>query len=210
MPWESLLIALLIAGLRTVDMSLDTVRITLIVQRRRVLASVIGFCEAVTFIVAAGIVFTGIDDPFRVAGYGVGFALGQYIGLMAAGHLRLGTAAVRIFSPAGPIGLADALRGAGFAVTAFDGEGRDGPVRMIHSVVRRRDLRRFLGICEPWRDRCYVTVGDEPVVPRAYPGAPAPAARTLPAVDQVVDGPRQPVVSPTSADDLPLCAAEAL
>ena len=178
-PWESLLFALLIVALRAVDMSLDTLRISFIIQNRRGLASVVGFVEATTFIVAAGIVFASITDPIRIVGYGAGFALGQYLGLVAAERLRLGTVTVRIFSSEGPIGVAEALREAGFPVTTFNGEGRDGPVGMVHAVVRRRELPALLRACQPWQDGCYVTVGDEPVAPAAYPGAPRPGVGSM-------------------------------
>ncbi len=174
MPWESLLLALLIVALRAVDMALDTLRISFIIQNRRGLASVVGFAEATTLIIAAGIVFTNITDPIRIIGYGAGFALGQYLGLAAAERLRLGTVTVRIFSSEQPIGVAEALREAGFPATTFHGEGRDGPVGMVHAVVRRRHLQALLRACQPWQDGCYVTVGDEPVAPTAYPGAPRP------------------------------------
>lgn len=168
MSIESLGVALFIALLRTVDVSLATVRISLIVQGRRIASALVGFLEALVFVIVTAIVLTELDDPIRMVGYAVGFAMGQYFGVMFTDWLRIGTTTVRIFLPMGPVGLADAIRDSGFAVTVFDGWGRDGPVRVVHAVVPRRALSEFMRGCKPWSDDCFVTIGDLPVDPGMF------------------------------------------
>jgi len=160
---EGLALALGIVALRSIGVGVGTVRIAMVVQSRRGLAALVGFWESVLFVVPAAIVFSGLDDPIRMVAYSLGFALGQYLGLTATDWLRVGSTTVRIFLPAGPSGLAEALRARGFGVTVFDGEGREGTVRVVHVVLPRRRLPEFLGACVPWRERCFVTVGDSPV-----------------------------------------------
>ena len=178
---ESLIAAIAIASLRTVEMSFDPVRISCIVQGRRKMAAALGFGQATVFALAAGIVFTGGFDPLRILGYGAGFAAGQYLGVTVVDRLHIGTATVRVYSPRGPIGVADALRAAGFTVTAFDGEGRDGPVRVILAVIPRREIKRLLATVRPWADQCYITVGDNAVVPSSQPFGRGEVRETAPA-----------------------------
>jgi uncharacterized protein YebE (UPF0316 family) len=85
--------------------------------------------------------------------------------------LKLGSVSVRIVVPQGPIGLADALRAAGFEVNTFDGSGRSGPIRLILTVVSKRDLPRLLDITRPWVEQCFITVGDEPLHLAPFPPA---------------------------------------
>lgn len=160
---DSLALALGIVALRSVGVGVGTVRIAMVVQSRRGLAAFVGFWESILFVVPAAMVFSGLDDPIRMVAYSLGFAVGQYLGLTATDWLRVGNTTVRIFLPGGPSGLADALRARGLAVTVFDGDGREGTVRVIHSVLPRRRLPELLAACTPWRGRCFVTVGDSPV-----------------------------------------------
>lgn len=162
LSWASIGALVLIIGLRTIDVSLDAVRISFSVQGRRKLSALVGFFEAVTFAIAAGLVFTSLtDNPVRLVAYGVGFAAGQFLGVSIVQWLSLGTVTVRFFMPWGPIGLVSKLRSEGYAVTSFDGEGLEGPVRLALVVVNRRDVPRVLSVARPWMSKCFVTVGDE-------------------------------------------------
>lgn len=155
---------LAIVLLRTADVSLMAVRITFAVDGRRGIAALVGFAEATLFAVAAALVLSSLGDPVRIVAYGLGFALGQYIGVSVAGRVRGGMVTVRVFAPtaAAPPGLAAALRSEGFRVTVFDAEGRDGPVQVLHIVTGRGDVERVMAVCRPLGDRCFVTVGDDP------------------------------------------------
>lgn len=162
LPWASIGAFVLIIGLRTIDVSLDAVRISFSVQGRRKLSALAGFFEAITFAIAAGLVFTTItEDPVRLVAYGLGFAGGQYLGVSIVQWLSLGTVTVRFFMPSGPVGLVNKLRSHGYAVTVFDGEGLEGPVRLALVVVNRRDVSKLLSAARPWMGKCFVTVGDE-------------------------------------------------
>jgi uncharacterized protein YebE (UPF0316 family) len=165
--------AVTIVLLRSLDVSLQTVRTVFAVEGRRNLAAVLGFLEATTFILAAGIVFSGPLSPLRVVAFGAGFSLGTVAGLSVVRALKLGTVTVRIFSTLGPIGVAEALRQAGYVVTTFDGQGHAGPVRLILAVVRKRQLEHFLGVVRPFLRDCFVTVGEHPLS-----HAPHPLARS--------------------------------
>lgn len=169
MPTDSLVAAALIAALRTVDVCLGTVRTIYTVEGRRRLSAALGFLEAVTFITAVGIALQGPMDLWRTLGYGTGFALGTALGITTVRALKLGSITVRMISPQGPIGLAEALDEAGFVVTTFDGTSRSGPIRLIMTVVAKRDLGRLLAVARPWLDTCMVTLGDEPLRLSPFP-----------------------------------------
>jgi uncharacterized protein YebE (UPF0316 family) len=164
-----LLTAAVIVALRTEYVTLQTIRTVFTVEGRRGLASVIGFFEASCFIGAAGIVFVGEPSLLKVLAFGIGFSAGTFLGMTIVRTLALGTVTVRIISTHGPIGVADALREDGFAVTTFDGQGRDGPVRLILVVVRKRQVTRLLAVIRPYLDRCFVTVGEHPLPPQVHP-----------------------------------------
>ena len=161
----------LVASLRIVDVCLGVVRTVYAVEGRRFLAAAIGFLEAGTFITAAGIVFSGTMTPMKMLGYATGFAVGTALGITVVHHLGLGSVAVRIVSPSGPIGVAEALQAAGFELSIFDGTSSSGPIRLILTVVAKRDLNRLLGAARPWLEQCFVTIGEEPLRLTSYPPA---------------------------------------
>jgi uncharacterized protein YebE (UPF0316 family) len=161
--------AALIAALRTVDVCLGTIRTVYTVEGRRRLSALLGFLEAVTFITAVGIALRGPMDPLRTLGYGAGFAIGTALGITVVRALKLGSVSVRIVSPSGPVGLSEALEEAGFTLTIFDGSSRSGPIRLIMTVVSKRDLPKLLETAKPWLEQCFVTVGDEPLRLSPFP-----------------------------------------
>jgi uncharacterized protein YebE (UPF0316 family) len=169
--FDALVAAALIASLRAIDVCLGTIRTVYTVEGRRRLAAGLGFLEAVTFITAVGIALRGPMDLWRTLGYGTGFAVGTALGITVVQALKLGTVTVRIVSPTGPVGLADALQRAGFVVTTFDGSGSSGPIRLILTVIAKRDTGRLLGVAAPWLESCMVTLGDEPLRLSPFPPA---------------------------------------
>ena len=144
--------------LRSFDVSLGTMRLVYVVEGRRLMAMSIAFFEASAFVVAVSIVFSSDLDPFRLVGY----AAGNGIGLTLVQFLKLGNVNLRIFTPEHSFDVSRALREAGFRLTVFNAEGRDGPVGMIMLLIRKREIGKAMDICKPWLQSCFVTVGEEP------------------------------------------------
>lgn len=155
---ESLLTALVIFGLRVCDVSLGTVRVIVSIQGRKYLAAAIGFVEVSIFITAIGKAMSNMDNPLSTLGYAGGFACGTMLGIFIEGKLALGFRLVRVITGVQQVELVDALREAGFAVTRMLGEGRDGPVALLFSVIRRKDVNRMLQIVGQVSPDAFVTI----------------------------------------------------
>ncbi|HEX5140371.1 MAG TPA: DUF5698 domain-containing protein [Dehalococcoidia bacterium] len=161
---EAVALALLILVLRSIDVSLATIKTIFIVEGRNMLAPSLGFIEATVYVVAATIVFQDLGNPIKILGFGVGFALGTANGMYWAQRLGLGNITVRFIRPGSANDLIDALRGAGFRLTEMQGAGRDGPVSMVELNLRKRSVAQALAVAKPWLSSSFVTVGDEPLV----------------------------------------------
>ena len=127
---------LVIFGLRIVDVSLSTVRILLAVRGHKLVVPFIGFFEVLLWVFAAGNA-GGVTRDAPIARARDRREGGLHQEAIAALGPNLGIA------DAG-VALADALRTAGFGVTEFAAQGRDGPVEVIYSVCMRRDIPRFI------------------------------------------------------------------
>jgi len=131
--------AVQIAMLRVTDVMLGVFRTTFIVRGRTLAASMAAFGESAAWIAAAGIVLSDLT-LLRGLAFATGVGIGTALGVVMVRGLRLGLVTVRVFAPLsrGPE-VAELLRAAGQGATLFPGEGRDGPVAMVLSVMRRRE-----------------------------------------------------------------------
>ena len=163
-PWGPLLIFVL----RIVDVSLATTRMLLAVRGQRALVPLIGFFEVMIWLFAAGSAIQYLDSPFHVIGYAAGFAAGNAVGLWVEEKLALGLATVRIISEHGGVEVADALREAGFGVTEFAGQGRQGVVEVVFTAARRAEVPRILRLIDLWASDSFVTVEEPRSVHRGW------------------------------------------
>jgi uncharacterized protein YebE (UPF0316 family) len=159
---ESLLGALLIFGLRIIDVSIGTVRTLFTIRGQRVVAGVLGFIESGVFIFAISKVLSEAGrDPVRMVGYAAGFATGTVLGITIEKWIASGTVLVRIISPRHAVRLRANLLNEGFGVTAVRGEGRDGEVMVLFVVAPRRRAKQVLAAVQEVDADAFVTT--EPV-----------------------------------------------
>ena len=138
-----------IALLRVTDVMFGVFRTTFIVRGRTLAASMAAFGESATWISAAGIVLADLTIARGLA-FATGVAIGTALGVVIVRNMRLGLVTVRVFAPLERgHEIAERVRAAGQGATLFPGEGRDGPVAMILSVMRRREAD---DICRPFVD----------------------------------------------------------
>jgi uncharacterized protein YebE (UPF0316 family) len=136
---NGLIVATQVGLLRVGDVVLGVFRTTFIVRARTLAAAVTAGLESLVWITAASVVLSEISVA-RVLGFAAGVAIGTAIGVAVVSYLRLGIVTVRVFAPEGRgEEAASVLRAAGQGATVFPGRGRDGPVEMVLSVMRRRE-----------------------------------------------------------------------
>jgi uncharacterized protein YebE (UPF0316 family) len=166
-PWG----ALVIFGLRIVDVSCDTMRVIFAIRGKRPIAAALGFVQALVWIVAVGAAVKHLDSVLHIIGYAGGYATGTFVGITLEQKIAYGVATVRIVSKRAGVEIAEALRAAGYGVTEFPGFGRDGAVEILNSVVQRRHITDVLRIVTQHDEDAFVTV-EEPKVLRGGMIAP--------------------------------------
>ena len=159
MTWTLLFTCLLIAFARVTDITLDTIRTVAIVQGRRAFAALLGFFEAMVYILAVAKVLQNIGHPAYVVAYAAGFAAGTYLGITIEQRLALGEQLVSVFTRKGNE-LAASLRAMGYRVTEFEGRGRDGDVAALYIEVPRRRAMKLIGDARELDADCFYLVHD--------------------------------------------------
>ena len=167
-PWPLFGVPALIFFARVFDVSLATLRIALISRGQRRLAPLIGFLEILVWLVALGQVVQHLDRPINYLAYAGGYATGTWFGLMLDEKLALGLLGVRVITGKDAKGLIKRLGEQRFGVTSVAARGLAGRVRLIFTVVRRRDLRRLLDLVRRESPEAFVSVTDVRLASEGY------------------------------------------
>jgi uncharacterized protein YebE (UPF0316 family) len=174
--WTLVGIPLLIFTARLCDVTLATLRIIFVVRGRRNIAPFIGFVEILIWLVALSQVMEHLDRPINFVAYAAGFATGTYVGMLLEGKLGIGLLAVRIITGEDAVDLMDALGAERFGVTSFAARGLKGNVRLLLTVVRRRDLPRLMQLVRQSHPQAFVSISDVRSVREGYLDPPSYAA----------------------------------
>lgn len=133
-------IPLLIFVARICDVSIGTMRTVFVVSGYRKVSVILGFFEVLIWVMAVGGVMKHLGNPFAVAGYAGGYATGILVGMTIEDKLAVGMRMIRVINPNPEVHVASLLRERGVRVTRIDGHGRNGPVEVSFSVVKRRKV----------------------------------------------------------------------
>lgn len=163
-PWGPLLVFFLKIG----DVSLATVRILAVVRGSRLAGPAIGFVEILIWVVVVGAVIRNLGSPLHVVGYAAGFTAGTAVGMWIESKLALGVSTIQVVSREPTSELARRLRELGFGVTKLEGQGREGSVEILYTVVRRRHVPRVLRRVEEDDPDAFVAIQDDTVVRRGW------------------------------------------
>jgi len=140
--------------------TLGTMRIIFVARGRKFLAPLLGFFEILTWLFAISQVMQHLDSPACYLGFALGFTLGNFLGILIETKLALGMTAVRVITKDNPEALIERLRQADFGVTSIAGEGATGPVQIVMTIVKRRQLQTVLALIEAHAPQAFYAVDE--------------------------------------------------
>lgn len=126
---------------RIVDVSLGTLRIIYISKGMRLLAPLLGFVEVFIWIVVVSQLVKNVSNLAGYLAYAAGFAAGNFVGMAIENRLAIGTLMLRIIGSDETDHLICSLRDSGYGVTYFDAQGASGPVKVVNTVIKRKELK---------------------------------------------------------------------
>lgn len=166
----SVLMYILIVFVKTIELSMTTVRLKLITKGQKLAGSIIGFFEIALWLIVVSIVLEDItSDPWKIVAYSLGFALGNYVGSVLEEKIGLGNARIDVIVPETEgIALAEVLREKNFAVTVVDGKGRIRPRKILIVIVKRKDIPEVSQFIMDHSDEAFITTSDTTPVIGGY------------------------------------------
>src|SRR5436309_11963645 len=126
--------------------TISTLRIIFLSRGMKLLAPLLGFFEVTIWLFAIGQVMQNLNSVGCFLGFAGGFTLGNFFGVLIEKRLALGTVVVRTVTHRDATQLVEDLRRARYGITIHDAEGARGPVKVVFTVVRRRELQDVLTI----------------------------------------------------------------
>lgn len=153
-------IPLLICFARIIDVSLGTIRIILVSRGMKIIAPILGFFEILIWLLAISQVIQNLTNIVHYFSYALGFAIGNYIGILLEEKLAIGKIVVRVVTHRDALALVDFLRDKGFSVTVINAEGSQGPVHLLLTVIHRSQLPSLASHIKHFNPKAFYTVED--------------------------------------------------
>jgi len=154
------LLPLLIFVARTCDVTLATLRSVFVSKGMRHVVPFIGFFEVLIWLVSIRQIMQHLDNPMTYLGFAGGFAMGTYVGLRIESRLALGMQVLRIITQGEPVELILSLQKANIGTTVIDGHGSKGPVKIILTIVRRKDIELIRKLINEYQPNAFYSIED--------------------------------------------------
>jgi uncharacterized protein YebE (UPF0316 family) len=169
------IIPLFIVLARIVDVSIGTLRIIFVSRGYRFLAPVLGFFEVIIWLLAIGEIMKNLNNPICYIAYGLGFALGNYLGILLEDRLSIGQVIVRVITKRDATQLVETLKQKNYGVTSINAEGSTGEVKLIFLIINRSRLTDVVDQIKHFNPNAFYSVEDvrsvtEGVFPLEKPG----------------------------------------
>lgn len=143
---------------RIVDVGMGTVRVIFVSRGLKYLAPVIGFVEILIWLLAIGQIMKNLSNPACYIAYAGGFAMGNFVGIMIVSKLSLGVVLIRIVTVKDALPLVNRLREQEYGVTSVDGHGTSGEVKVVFTVVKRREVRNVVDLIKAFNPHAFYSI----------------------------------------------------
>jgi len=145
---------------RICDVTLQTLRMILVVRGERVKGACIGFFEVILYVVVLNAIFNNLGNIGNLIAYALGYATGNLTGGLLEEKLAIGIQHIQVISMKDPLRLAEILRERGYGVTVLEGRGRSGPQFVLQVLLERKQVELFSGIVAEWDQDVFMIVSD--------------------------------------------------
>jgi uncharacterized protein YebE (UPF0316 family) len=169
-PWTYtwIFIPFLIFIARVMDVSIGTLRLIYISKGFRMLAPILGFFEVIIWLIAIRQIMEHLDNYACYFAYGLGFATGNYVGMLIDDWLSVGNVIIRTFVKKNSDKVVESLRNASFGVTVLNAEGMSGPIRVLIIIMKKKNLKTAMELIHQHDEKAFYTIEDLGTVRQGY------------------------------------------
>ncbi|KJS02830.1 MAG: hypothetical protein VR65_03810 [Desulfobulbaceae bacterium BRH_c16a] len=154
---------------RVLDVSIGTLRIIFVAKGLKHFAAILGFFESLIWLIAVAQVMQNLNSWQTYVAFALGFAAGNYAGVVLEERIALGNLLIRIITQREANELVNVLWKEGYGVTSVEARGESGPVKLIFSITKRRNLDKIIAIIKKYNPNAFYTIEDMRYVNQTYP-----------------------------------------
>lgn len=163
------IIPLLIFLARIGDVSLSTIRIIFVMGGKKNIAPILGFFEALIWLLAIGQIISNIDNAISYLAYASGFAAGTYVGMYIEERLAIGRVVLRLITKEPVHELVAFLNDNDYRYSILDAEGKTGKVNVVFLVLKRDNLDHLTNGINIYHPKAFYTIEGVKMVNEAGP-----------------------------------------
>ena len=138
--------------------TISTIRIISLSRGMKYLAATLGFFEITIWLFAIAQVMQNLGNFSCSFAFAAGFTIGNYLGVLIDQKLALGCLVIRVITARDAERLITELKMAGFGVTSLDAQGANGPVSIVLTVIRRRELGNVVALLRRFDPNVFYSV----------------------------------------------------
>jgi uncharacterized protein YebE (UPF0316 family) len=154
------ILPLLIFLARTCDVTLATLRNIFIHRNLKRIVPILGFFEVLIWLVAVSQTINNLHNIACYIAFAGGYSMGIFVGITIEEKLALGKQVLRIITNQETSGLTHALQEAHMGVTILDGHGTKGPVKVIFTTLKRKDVQMVHDMIQKYTPNAFYTIED--------------------------------------------------
>jgi uncharacterized protein YebE (UPF0316 family) len=154
------ILPLLIFFSRIADQSLGTIRLIFLSKGFKFYAPLLGFFEVIIWLLAVTQILKHVDSAISYVAYGAGFAAGNFLGMWLEEKISIGKVIIRIIPKADTSQLLNYMKTQNMGITKVDASGSMGPVKIIFSVLNRKDLKHLIPAINQYNPHAFYSIED--------------------------------------------------
>jgi len=155
-----LLLPLIIFFSRICDVTLGTLRHVMMARGQKNITPILGFFEVLIWIIIVSQVMKQAHNFACYIAWAGGFAAGNYIGLLIEERIALGLQIIRIITNQQCAELIAKLQDANHGTTVVEAQGAKGPVKIILTVVKRKNIDPIINIIQKYNPDAFYSIED--------------------------------------------------
>jgi len=139
-----IILPLLIFLARICDQTIGTLRLIFLSKGFKNIAPFLAFFESMIWLIAISQILQHLDNVATFLAYGLGYATGNYVGMVVEERLSIGSVIIRIFSKERIPEFVDVLQKNNYGYTIINAEGSTGELKIIFSIINRKYLPHLI------------------------------------------------------------------
>ncbi len=151
-------IPLLIFVARVFDQTLGALRILFISKGNKLFAPLVSFFEALIWILVIAQVLQNLGNAFAYIAYALGFATGNYMGILVEEKLAMGINMIRVITRSNSQKIQRKLREAGYGFVNLIGEDIDGGENVLLIIVNRKEVSKVVALVREVHPHAFFSV----------------------------------------------------